>query len=85
MRPGVVRRALVVAACGALTMTLSACQSTEQESAKIGREGQQQAAAPAALKLGAANRSVHVSDVTLLSSGGRTAVAARLTSTAAGA
>ena len=37
---------------------------------------------PSALKLGAANRSVRVSDVTLLSGGGRTAVAVKLTSSA---
>jgi hypothetical protein len=78
-----VRRALVVAGCAALTATLSACQSTEQESARIGREGQQLTGATAALKLGAANHTVGVSDVTLLSGSGRTALAARLTATSA--
>jgi len=62
-------------------VTLAACDSTQQESEKIGREGKQLAAGPAALSLGAANHDVRTSDVTLLSSGGRTAVAARLTST----
>jgi hypothetical protein len=70
-----------VVLCGLLAMTASACQSTEQESAKLGREGKQLAAGPAAVKLGAVNRSVRVSDVTLLSSSGRTAVVARLTGT----
>lgn len=63
-------------------MTLSACESTQQESEKIGREGKQLAAGQGSLKLGAVNRGVRVSDVTLLSSAGRTAVAARLTGTA---
>jgi hypothetical protein len=62
-------------------VTASACESTEQESAKIGREGKQLASSPGALKLGAANHGVRVSDVTLLSSSGRAAVAVRLTGT----
>jgi hypothetical protein len=33
-----IRRALVVAGCGVLSVGLSACESTEQESARIGRE-----------------------------------------------
>ena len=81
MRPGVLKRALVVVGCGALAVTASACESTESESAKIAREGGAAAAAPSALKLGAPNRAVHASDVTLLSGGGRTAVAVRLTAT----
>ncbi len=63
-------------------MTLPACASTQQESEKIGREGRQLSTGPSALKLGAVNHSVRVSDVTLLSSAGRTAVAAKLTGTA---
>jgi hypothetical protein len=62
-------------------VTTSACESTQQESAKIAREGKQLSAAPGTLKLGAVNRSVRVSDVTVLSSSGRTAVALRLTAT----
>jgi hypothetical protein len=81
MRPGVLKRALVVVGCGALAVTASACESTESESAKIAREGGPAAAGPSALKLGAANRGVRTSDVTLLSSGGRTAVAVKLTAT----
>ena len=84
MRPGVLKRALVVVGCGALTVTLAACESTESESAKIDREA---AAAresePGALKLGAPNRAVRASQVTLLDTSGRKAVAVRLTSTAA--
>jgi hypothetical protein len=63
-------------------MTLSACESTQQESEKIGREGKQPTAGGGSLKLGAVNHGVRVSDVTLLSSAGRTAVAAKLTGTA---
>jgi hypothetical protein len=62
-------------------VTASACKSTEQESAKIGREAKQLASSPGALKLGAVNHAVRVSDVTLLSSSGRAAVAVRLTAT----
>jgi hypothetical protein len=42
------RRALAVAGCGVLTVGVSACESTEQESAKIARQGQQTLAAEAA-------------------------------------
>jgi len=34
------RRALAIAGCGMLGVGLSACESTEQESAKIGRENE---------------------------------------------
>ncbi|HWX96647.1 MAG TPA: hypothetical protein VNZ01_07325 [Solirubrobacteraceae bacterium] len=75
------KRALLVAGCGVLTVAVSACESTEQESAKIGREGRQLLAGSGRLELGAVNHSVLVSDVTLLASSGRTAVAVRLTGT----
>jgi hypothetical protein len=42
------RRALAMAGCGVLAVSVSACESTEQESAKIAREGQQIVAAEAA-------------------------------------
>lgn len=80
MRPGVLSRALVVVGCGALAVTASACESTESESAKIAREGGA-AEVTSTLKLGAANRDVRASDVTLVSGGGRKAVAVKLTST----
>ena len=80
-RPGLLKRALVVVGCGALAVTASACESTESESARIGREGGAAKVADT-LKLGAVNRDVHVSGVTLLSGGGRKAVAVELTSTA---
>ncbi len=81
MRPGVLKRALVVVGCGALTVTLAACESTESESAKIEREAQvAREHEPGALKIGAGNPSVRVSQVTLLKGGGRNAVALRLSS-----
>jgi hypothetical protein len=84
MWPGVLKRALVVVVCGALTVTLAACESTESESAKIEREASKsREAEPGALKLGKANASVRVSDATLVSAGARKAIAVRLTSTSA--
>ena len=58
--------------------TVAACETTQQESAKIGREGSRSTSAPGTLKLGAVNRAVRVSDVTVVTGGGRTAVAAKL-------
>jgi hypothetical protein len=81
MRPGALKRALVVAGCGVLTVTASACQSTEQESAKIA--SREQAAGAAVLKLGSPNRQLRISQATLVSGGGRMAVAVKLTSDAA--
>lgn len=78
MRPGVLKRALVVVGCGVLAVTASACESTESESAKIAREGGA-AEVASSLKLGAIDRGVRVSDVTPLSSGGRKAIAVKLT------
>jgi hypothetical protein len=77
-----VRRALVVVGCGALVVTASACESTESESAKIARQAGA-AEVTSTLKLGAANRDVHVSNVTLVSGAGRKAVAVKLTSSSA--
>jgi hypothetical protein len=62
------KRALALAGCGVLTVSLSACQSTQQESAKIGREGRQLVAAAGNLRLGAVNHSVRASEVRLSSS-----------------
>jgi hypothetical protein len=75
------RRVLAVASCGVLSVALSACESTEQESARISREGQRLVASQGPLKLGAVSHSVRVSEVTLLSGGGRMAVAVRLSDT----
>ena len=77
---GRVRRVLVMAGCGVLTVTASACESTEQESAKLGRENAA-ASAEKTVKFGAVDHSVKVADVTLLTGTGTGAVAAKLTST----
>jgi hypothetical protein len=61
-------------------VTASACESTESESAKIGRQAVSSQAA-SSLKIGAVDREVRVSNVTQLSGGGRTAIAVKLTST----
>ena len=82
---GLIRRVLAVAGCGVLTVTATACESTEQESAKLAGEDRQTVPSEAKLNLGAINHSVRVSDVTLLSSSGRTAVAVRLTGTSTAA
>ncbi len=74
-------RVLAMAGCGVMGVSLSACESTEQESAKLNQEGQQLLAGQGALKLGAVNHSVKISDVSLLTSSGRAAVAMRLTGT----
>lgn len=66
--------------CGALAVTVSACESTESESAKIGREAGASETA-SSLKIGAVDREVRASNVTLLSGAGRTALAVKLTST----
>jgi hypothetical protein len=79
------RRLVVVAGCGALSVTATACESTEQESAKLDSQDHLKVASEGKLKLGAPNHSVRVSEVTLLSGGGRTAVAVRLTSTSSAA
>ena len=81
MPPERLRLGLLVISCGALTLSLSACVSTEQESERIARESGKSSAASGSLRLGAANHTVKVSDVTLLADGGRAAVAARLTAT----
>jgi hypothetical protein len=73
-------RVLAVAGCGVMGVSLSACESTEQESAKLSREGQHLASSQGTLALGAPNRTVHVSHVTLLSGEGRNAVALQLNS-----
>ncbi|MHB8235463.1 MAG: hypothetical protein ACYDHT_12510 [Solirubrobacteraceae bacterium] len=58
---------------------MSACESTESESAKIGREAGASETA-SSLNIGAVDREVRVSNVTLLSGAGRTALAVKLTS-----
>ena len=49
------RRALALAGCGVLSVGLCACASTEQESARIGRENEAAARAAAAKPAGKAH------------------------------
>jgi hypothetical protein len=44
LRSAAARRTLVLLGCGAATLSAAACASTEQESARIGRESQLAAA-----------------------------------------
>lgn len=57
MRPRVLKRALAVVACGAVTSTFAACVSTEHESAQIERESRAAVAAEAAKEKAAKRRS----------------------------
>lgn len=76
---------LTLAALGALALTLSACESTESESAKLGREGAKLIAGAGTVGLGGANRAVHVGQVALVRGSGRTAAVVQLTNSGAGA
>jgi ABC-type nickel/cobalt efflux system permease component RcnA len=53
------RRALVLAGCGMLGVGLSACESTEQESARIGHENEAAARAAAAKPAANAHAGAH--------------------------
>jgi hypothetical protein len=74
---------LALAALGALALTLSACESTESESAKLGREGAKLIAGAGTVGLGGANSAVHVGQVALVQGSGRTAAVVQLTNTGA--
>jgi hypothetical protein len=76
---------LTLLALGALALTLSACESTETESARLGREGAKLIAGAGTLGTGAANPDVRVGQVALVQGSGRTAAAVRLVNTGAGA
>ncbi|HEY7828997.1 MAG TPA: hypothetical protein VIC06_00335 [Solirubrobacteraceae bacterium] len=80
-----VKTLFTLAALGALTLTLSACESTESESARLGREGAKLIAGAGTVGLGGSNRAVHVGQVALVQGTGRTAAVVQLTNTAAGA
>jgi hypothetical protein len=67
--------ALVLAACG--------CESTESESARLGREGAKLIASAGTVGLGATNGAVRVGQVALVQSSGRIAAAVELTDTSA--
>jgi hypothetical protein len=76
---------LTVVALGAMAFTLSACESTESESARLGREGAKLIASAGTLGTGGSNPDVHVGQVALVQGSGRTAAAVQLTNTSPGA
>jgi hypothetical protein len=77
-------RELAMAVVGlALVLVGSGCESTESESARLGREGAKLIAGAGTVGLGAANRAVRVGQVALVQGAGRTAAAVQLTDTGA--
>ncbi len=77
------RRVLATAVFGALALGMGACESTESESAKLGREGAKLIAGSATVGLGASNSQVHIGQAVLVQSSGRVAAAVQLTNTGA--
>lgn len=75
---------LAAAALGALSLTLSACESTESESARLGKEGAKLIASAGTVGTGGANSEVRVGQAALVQGSGRTAAAVRLTNLGAG-
>ena len=82
-RPPRSRRAASALVCGALALSLGACESTESESAKLGREGAKLIAGSTPVGLGAANSQVHIGQAVLVQGSGRVAAAVQLTNTGA--
>ncbi len=76
---------LTLVALGVLALTLSACESTETESARLGREGAKLIAGAGTLATGGVNPDVRVAQAALVQGSGRTAAAVRLVNTGAGA
>jgi hypothetical protein len=77
-------RELAMALAGiALMLAVSGCESTESESARLGREGAKLIAGAGTVGLGASNQAVHVGQVALVQGEGRTAAAVQLTDTGA--
>ena len=75
---------LAAAALGALALTLSACESTESESARLGKEGAKLIAGAGTLGTGGSNPDVRVGAVALVQGSGRTAAVVQLTNVGAG-
>jgi hypothetical protein len=77
-------RELAIAVAGlALMLAASGCESTESQSARLGREGAKLIASASTVGLGAANGAVRVGQVALVQGSGRTAAAVELTDTGA--
>lgn len=82
--PPAARTLMALLGGGLLAVSVSACESTQEESARIGRQAKTVAAAQN-LHVGAIDRSVRVSDVTLLQGSEKDAVAVHLTNTSGAA
>jgi hypothetical protein len=79
-----VTRELAMALAGlVLVLVAGGCESTESESARLGREGAKLIASAGTVGLGAANQVVRVGQVALVQGAGRTAAAVQLTDTGA--
>ena len=78
--PPAARTLMALLGGGLLAVSVSACESTQEESARIGRQAKTVAAAQN-LHVGAIDRSVRVSDVTLLQGSEKDAVVVHLTNT----
>jgi hypothetical protein len=74
---------LTLVALGAVALIFSGCESTESESAKLGREGAKLIAGAGTVGPGGANRDVQVGEVALVQGAGRTAAVVQLTNTGA--
>ncbi len=77
------RRGAVFAAAAALLLSVAGCETTQEQSAKIGRELGKQSAITGQTSLGRANTAVRVTAKVLIAAGGSTAVALELTNTSA--
>ena len=70
-------------AAGLIVLGASGCETTQQQSAKIARTLGHQSAIAGTTRLGAANRDVRIEQEALLTAGGQSAVALKLTNTSA--
>jgi hypothetical protein len=77
------RRGAAFAAAAAVLLSVAGCETTQEQSAKIGRALGKQSAIAGQTSLGSASRAVRVRTKVLISSGGSTAVALELTNTSA--
>jgi hypothetical protein len=77
------RAAAALAAAGLIVAGTAGCETTQDLSAKIGRKLGHQSAIAGTTTLGAVNRDVRVDRTVLLSAGGQSAVALKLTNTSA--
>jgi hypothetical protein len=70
-------------AAGLIVLGASGCETTQEQSAKIARTLGRQSAIAGTTRLGAANRDVRIEQEVLLTAGGQSAVALKLTNTSA--